>query len=689
MKKNLFVKDFSKILKEIEKKSKNKEEDDSKKKSKEKDSTKGPIDSTKYDVLPDPDKGEAMGKSSSKIPRPEFVKKFGPLAVSSAKGTGVFPSTILAQAALESGWGTKRLGEFSLFGVKGATRKKGKSIPHKPKGAWKGKVGLFKTKEKVDGKTISVKRYFRLYDSMEDSFKDHVDVLLKSRYSSAIEADKPEDQVVEIGEAGYAHKGAKGNTYGPYLRDKMLPGIIKEMEKQGISNEKAKASGKKAGESIKKTVEKSKSSDTSKSKISDHIKDRKQGNKFRNWVNDNHEDYAKEIKLDRKGKYNNNFIKKAWKKLGDDYLKFKKKNNLNKEKVDVLGKMEPYPKGGLDFKYIKIRQGDKKEKSIIYALSLKDGEVYARRGGSKEKYQKISKSELSEVKLGTYNITNKDFFKNIFPKAKKRIKEIDPEISGKLEKKEKEIKEKDPTESPGYYNITFGADGNPVVPAMEDLAKAIKDELGVTVTSLGRGPTSQSRVSFQYPYAIDALVRKFDTSLPPGIYYFSNHPKSAALWPKVQKALEKIPGMDKSKIATTKKGVYGAYNSSTYQNIFKAYEKGKDFIQKAGVKGGQLQKKHGKKAGEKYWTGANKYWSNINKEKAKKKKTGHATGYGLDVSERVPKEKLQKVADKLGLKIKDVKYESDHNHVNVTNKSQKVNESKKILKEFLKLIKSS
>ena len=154
--------------------------------------------------------------------------------------------------------------------------------------------------------------------------------------------------------------------------------------------------------------------------------------------------------------------------------------------------------------------------------------------------------------------------------------------------------------------------------------------------------------------------------------------------PKVNAVIKKYKLGD-----PVKKGVYGAYNSSTYQGIFKAYEKGKDFIQKAGVRGGALQSAKGRKAGEEFWSKAKPFWEKVAKRKAKNKGTGHATGYGLDVAQRVDKKKLQKVADKFGLKIQSVKYEADHNHVNITNKAQQVNESKKILKEFLKLLKSS
>ncbi len=45
-----------------------------------------------------------------------------------------------------------------------------------------------------------------------------------------------------------------------------------------------------------------------------------EGNAFRAWVNDKYPDYAKSIQLDRTGKRDNSFIKKAWDKYGAEYL---------------------------------------------------------------------------------------------------------------------------------------------------------------------------------------------------------------------------------------------------------------------------------------------------------------------------------------------------------------------------------
>ena len=53
------------------------------------------------------------------------------------------------------------------------------------------------------------------------------------------------------------------------------------------------------------------------------IKNKIEGDKFRNWVNNTYPEYAKEIDLDPEGKYDNSYIKKAWSKYGEEYTKLK------------------------------------------------------------------------------------------------------------------------------------------------------------------------------------------------------------------------------------------------------------------------------------------------------------------------------------------------------------------------------
>jgi hypothetical protein len=63
-----------------------------------------------------------------------------------------------------------------------------------------------------------------------------------------------------------------------------------------------------------------------------------EGNKFRQWVNDNQPEKAKELKLDPQGSHNNSYIKKAWAELGDMYTDAMK----TPEKM-AMKKTEPLP----------------------------------------------------------------------------------------------------------------------------------------------------------------------------------------------------------------------------------------------------------------------------------------------------------------------------------------------------------
>lgn len=67
------------------------------------------------------------------------------------------------------------------------------------------------------------------------------------------------------------------------------------------------------------------------------FKNVEEGNKFREWVNSKYPDYAKEIELDPAGKFNNCYIRKAWKKYGEEY------KNKSDEKKDDVKKDEPTP----------------------------------------------------------------------------------------------------------------------------------------------------------------------------------------------------------------------------------------------------------------------------------------------------------------------------------------------------------
>ena len=128
-----------------------------------------------------------------------FVATMLPMAEQAAKRIGVDPRYLVAQAALETGWGRSVMrnsdgsSSHNLFGIKAT-------------GNWEGDSARAITSEFRDGQFVKETARFRSYDSYQDSFHDLVSLLQNnSRYQDAVKsADKPEQFVQELQKAGYA-----------------------------------------------------------------------------------------------------------------------------------------------------------------------------------------------------------------------------------------------------------------------------------------------------------------------------------------------------------------------------------------------------------------------------------------------------------------------------------------------------
>jgi hypothetical protein len=72
-------------------------------------------------------------------------------------------------------------------------------------------------------------------------------------------------------------------------------------------------------------IEKTKEIVSGESSKGTPFKTKKEGDTFRAWVNDKYSEYAKSIDLDRSGKYDNSYIRKAWAKFGEEYSKLSAK----------------------------------------------------------------------------------------------------------------------------------------------------------------------------------------------------------------------------------------------------------------------------------------------------------------------------------------------------------------------------
>ncbi len=121
----------------------------------------------------------------------EFIQEILSGALNGYRKYKILPSLTLAQAALESGWGSKHI-HNNLFGIKAT-------------GGWKGKAVEAWTLEYVNGKAQRVKALFRAYDSFAESVEDHNRLLGElPRYEKIREAGDYKEACYAVKQAGYA-----------------------------------------------------------------------------------------------------------------------------------------------------------------------------------------------------------------------------------------------------------------------------------------------------------------------------------------------------------------------------------------------------------------------------------------------------------------------------------------------------
>ena len=142
------------------------------------------VDNARYAVA-DESSSQPVGKSQSKVVQssgvnasafdsPEsFIKAMAPEAKRVAEELGTQPEAILAQAALETGWGQKVIRQsdgtssHNLFNIKADSR-------------WQGDTAATSTLEFEEGVAVKRNAAFRSYQSFSDSFSDYLDFLKNS-----------------------------------------------------------------------------------------------------------------------------------------------------------------------------------------------------------------------------------------------------------------------------------------------------------------------------------------------------------------------------------------------------------------------------------------------------------------------------------------------------------------------------
>jgi flagellar protein FlgJ len=128
----------------------------------------------------------------------EFVTALLPEAEQAAAALGIEPRLLLAQAALETGWGrgvpqTGAEPANNLFGIKAGA-------------SWSGAAAEQWTLEHEGGVTAPKRERFRAYDSTAESFADYVDLLSTARrYADALASGGDAEAYARaVTKAGYA-----------------------------------------------------------------------------------------------------------------------------------------------------------------------------------------------------------------------------------------------------------------------------------------------------------------------------------------------------------------------------------------------------------------------------------------------------------------------------------------------------
>jgi flagellar protein FlgJ len=169
---------------------------------------------------------KAPSSATTAIPttaqRISFVQRMQPLADEAASQLGVAPDTLIAQAALETGWGQHLPANSSggssanLFGIKAG-------------GSWQGATAAASTVEYTEGSASTTVAKFRAYDSTEASARDLVSLVGGSpRYAAA------------LGTGDDVGAYATGLQQGGYATD---PDYVKKMVATAQSLQQLRASG--------------------------------------------------------------------------------------------------------------------------------------------------------------------------------------------------------------------------------------------------------------------------------------------------------------------------------------------------------------------------------------------------------------------------------------------------------------
>jgi flagellar protein FlgJ len=187
-------------------------------------------------VVDSPQQSQSYNQSSQDVAttnpkswkKSDFVQQLWPWAREAADKLGLAPAALLAQAALETGWGRhimpsgKGGSAFNLVGIKTGRRWKGDSV----------NIG---TLEYEQGVAVRKKDKFRAYGSFRDSFNDYVDFLRDNpRYSKALASTSDSRKFFqELQKAGYATDPKYAQKLTTVLESKDMQRALQQLKESG------------------------------------------------------------------------------------------------------------------------------------------------------------------------------------------------------------------------------------------------------------------------------------------------------------------------------------------------------------------------------------------------------------------------------------------------------------------------
>ncbi|MDN0124171.1 flagellar assembly peptidoglycan hydrolase FlgJ [Yersinia aleksiciae] len=156
-----------------------------------------------------------------------FVARMSIPAQIASQQSGIPHQLIMAQAALESGWGQREIPtadgktSYNVFGIKAGSN-------------WDGPVSEITTTEYDQGVATKTKARFRVYGSYVEAVSDYVKLLTQNpRYAHVAAAQSPEQGAHALQQAGYATD--------PQYAQKLVS-VIQQMKSAGEQAVKAYSS---------------------------------------------------------------------------------------------------------------------------------------------------------------------------------------------------------------------------------------------------------------------------------------------------------------------------------------------------------------------------------------------------------------------------------------------------------------